>query len=242
MIKITLAVGLASLCVAARADAGVRGYSSFHRVAANGNVIVDLVVVTDRASDRLLNVFNVRTTSVFLQGPDASAQGFRPDSSTSTRSNATDSFCTLGVFGGGPIGGEYYAPANQTGGGSLTSPDGGFTTGWSSASSAIPTNAGWFFDPPFQADSLSESLSNFVGQRSDSSTAAATGQWGVWCGHWVFAPGTTSAVIAMNVSVKDGVSGATMQPASQSFDQLPAPGALALLGLAGAAGSRRRRN
>lgn len=230
---------VASLSLAAVANAGVRGYSSFHRVAANGNVVVDLVVVTDRASDRLLNVFNVQTTSVFLQGSDASTHGFRPDGSSSSRSNSIDSFCTLGVFGGGPINGEYYAPANQVGD-YLTRPDGAFTTGWSSASSAIPTNAGWFRIPT-EPDSLSESLSNFVGQRSDSSVAAATGQWGVWCGHWVFAPGTTSAVIALNVSVKDGVSGATIQPASQSFDQLPAPGGLALLGFAGFTGSRRRR-
>jgi len=235
MTKNKLAAGIALLSVVAGADAGVRGYSAFHRIAANGNVIVDLVVVTDRASDRLLNVFNVRTTSVFLQGSDASTHGFRPDSSTSTRSNSTDSFCTLGVLGAGPIGGEYYATT-----GISTSPDGGFTTGWDTASSAIPTNAGWYYSPPTQPDSLGESLENFVGQRADSSTAAATGQWGVWCGHWVFAPGTTSAVIAMNVSVKDGVSGATIQPASQSFEQIPAPGALALLSLAGVASRRRR--
>ncbi|MBM4100573.1 MAG: hypothetical protein FJ260_11620, partial [Planctomycetes bacterium] len=89
-------------------------------------------------------------------------------------------------------------------------------------------------------DQLSESLANFTGARRNSSTAAAGGSFGVWCGHWVFAPGTTSAIISMTASVKDGVTNQTVQGSAANFQQIPAPGALALLSLAGVASRRRR--
>jgi len=235
----TFACLMVAAAAGASAHAGVLGYSAFSRTASNGNVVVDLVVVTERASDRLLNVFNVQTTAAFVQAAGQATQGFRPDLATSSRSNSTDSFCTLGLRDGVPIGGEFFAPGSFSGSG--VQPDGGFPTGWSSAASSIPTNAGWYYSPPTTIDALSENLANFSGDRRSSSAAAAVGQWGVWCGHWVFAPGTNSAFMTLNVSVKDGVTGATIQPAAQGFDQLPAPGAIALLGIAGAAGTRRRR-
>ena len=230
-------VASAAGLVSASADAGILGYAAFSRTI-GANKVVDLVAVTERASDRVLNIFNVNTTQAgnpaFIQLAGLSTRGFKPDAATSNRNNGVDSFCTIGVQGGAPYYGEYYAAGN-------TGPDGGFTTGWTTLGNTMPANCGWFISPPTGPDNVSESLANFSGLRANSSAAAAAGTFGVWLGHWVFAGNTTSALISCTVSVKDGVSGATVTGSVTNFNQLvPAPGALALLSIAGFASRRRR--
>jgi hypothetical protein len=222
-------VGTASLV--ASADAGFLGLAAFSRTASNGNVVVDLVAVTQRASDRVLSVYNANTSSTFIQQAGITTRGFKPDAATNTRANIVDSFCTIGsVFDYG----DYYANGNSAA-------DGNFTTGWSTLGTTMPANAGWFTSPPTDAVTLSESLSNFSGLRANSSGATAAGTFGVWLGHWVFAPGTTSAIISLGVFVKDGITGTTVDTYTTNFQQMvPAPGALAILGLAGMASRRRR--
>jgi hypothetical protein len=225
-------VASAAGLVSASADAGILGYAAFTRTI-GANKVVDLVAVTERASDRVLNIFNVNTSSTFIQQAGLSTRGFKPDAASSNRNNGVDSFCTIGVQGGAPYYGEYYAAGN-------TGPDGGFTTGWTTLGNTIPANCGWFISPPTGPDNVSESLANFTGTRVNSAGAAA-GTFGVWVGHWVFAAGTNSALISATVSIKDGVSGATVTGSVTNFQQLvPAPSALALLGLAGVASRRRR--
>jgi len=232
--KIGFIAVLGTASLVASADAGVLGFAAFSRTASNGNVVVDLVVVTERASDRLLNVFNVNTSSTFIQQAGTATRGFKPDAASSTRSNTVDSFCTIGVEGGAPYEGQYYASGG-------TSADGGFSTGWTTPGTTIPANAGWFGSPPTLPDQLSESLANFTGDRANSSAAAAGGTFGVWVGHWVFAPGTTSAIISMTASVKDGLTSQVVTGSATGFQQIvPAPGALALLSFAGVASRRRR--
>ena len=219
--------------VSASADAGILGFASFVRTASNGNKVVDLVAVSNSATDKVLNTFNVQTTSTFIQQTGVATRGFKPDAATSNRSNTTDSFCTIGVDGGAPYGGEYYASA-------ATGADGGFSTAWSTAGTTIPNNAGWFVSPPTLPDGLAESLANFTGERVNSNAAAASGNLGIWLGHWVFAGSTNSAVISMTISAQVG--GQTVTSSVQGFDQLavPAPGALALIGIAGFTSRRRR--
>ena len=221
-------VGTASLV--ASADAGFLGLAAFSRTASNGNVVVDLVAVTQRASDRVLSVYNANTSSTFIQLAGITTRGFKPDAATNTRTNTVDSFCTIGsVFDYG----DYYANGNSAA-------DGNFTTGWSTLGNTMPANAGWFTSPPTDAVTLSESLSNFTGTRVNGG-AAASGSFGVWLGHWVFAPGTTSAIISLGYTDKDGISGVSNQAVIAGFEQIvPGPGALALLGLAGIASRRRR--
>jgi len=225
-----------SLLVASSADAGILGFAAFVRpagISPTSNVIVDLVAVSNSATDKVLNAFNVQTSSTFIQQAGTATRGFKPDAASSTRSNTVDSFCTIGVEGGAPYYGEYYASG-------ATGADGGFSTGWTTLATTIPNNAGWFLSPPTLPDNVSESLANFTGTRLNSSTAAAGGSFGVWVGHWVFAAGTNSAIISLTASGKDGVSGATVTSSAQGFQQIPAPGALALLSLAGVASRRRR--
>ncbi|MEI6475182.1 MAG: PEP-CTERM sorting domain-containing protein, partial [Planctomycetota bacterium] len=61
-----------------------------------------------------------------------------------------------------------------------------------------------------------------------------------WCAHFVVAG--NNAVINFNAfaSIKDGVTAAVSQSQSSGAFNVPAPGALALLGLAGFASRRRR--
>jgi hypothetical protein len=144
-----------------------------------------------------------------------------------------DSFCTIGVEGGAPYYGEYYASG-------ATGADGGFSTGWTTLGTTMPTNAGWFVSPPTLPDGASESLANFTGNRVNSNAGAAAGNFGIWLGHWVFAGTTNSALISLTISAQVG--GQTVTASVTNFDQLavPAPGALALLSLAGVASRRRR--
>jgi MYXO-CTERM domain-containing protein len=77
------------------------------------------------------------------------------------------------------------------------------------------------------------------GTLGSAGTAAAN--YGIWCGHIVVAGAGTmgnNILWSASVSIKDGVTSATDQRISTFA--VPAPGALALLGLAGFASRRRR--
>jgi hypothetical protein len=231
--KIGFIAVLGTASLVASADAGILGFAAFSRTASNGNKVVDLVAVSNSATDKVLNAFNVQTSSTFIQLAGAATRGFKPDAASSTRSNIVDSFCTIGVDGGAPYEGQYYASG-------ATGADGGFTSGWTTLGTTMPTNAGWFVSPPTLPDGASESLANFTGNRVNSNAGAAAGNFGIWLGHWVFAGTTNSALISLTISAQVG--GQTVTASVTNFDQLavPAPGALALLSLAGVASRRRR--
>ena len=234
---IIAAVGTASFI--ASADAGVLGYSAFTYTASNGNVVIDVFTVVSNASDRLLNVYNVNLTTTqggatlatFVQQAGTATRGWKPDANTSTRSNIVDSFMTIGVDGGAPYMGEYYASAG-------TGADGSFTN-WSSLAPTVPANAGWFLSPPTLPDNLAASMSGMTGTRTNTGTAGSS-NLGIWCAHLVMAPGTTSVFWNATSAVKDGVTAATVTTTAPSTNLIPAPGALALIGLAGFSSRRRR--
>ena len=169
---IIAAVGSASFI--ASADAGVLGYSAFYKTASNGNVVIDVFTVVSNATDRLLNVYNVNLTTTqgsstlatFVQQAGTATRGWKPDGATSTRSNIVDSFMTIGVNGGAPDYGQYYASA-------ATGADGGFTSGWSTLGNTVPANAGWFLSPPTLPDNMAESMAGMTGIRVNSGAAAA---------------------------------------------------------------------
>ena len=230
-------VGAASLVVSA--DAGVLVFSCFTRTASNGNTVIDVFAVMSNASDRLLSVSNANLTttqggstlSTYVQQVGTATRGWKPDATTSTRSNIVDSFMTIGVDGGGPYGGEYYASASTT-------PDYYFTN-WSVVASTVPALAGWYANPPILPDNLAESMSGMTGTRTNTGTAGSS-NLGIWCAHLVMAPGTASVFWGGTSAVKDGVTGATVTTTALATNLIPAPGALALLGLAGFSSRRRR--
>jgi hypothetical protein len=248
-------VGTAS--IVASADAGFLGFVASVRTV-GANTVIDIFAGVDNASDKFLNVYNANiSTSLaggFVQKAGLSNKTWKPDAAnfTSTRNTNDDSFMTAGTFSGGAYGGEFYASTNTNG-------DPNFTgTSWSAtpaspAATTVPANAGWYTGDPTSVDNRAESLAGMIGRVNSGATAAsgntagslggASANFGIWCGHIVVAGSATlgapigNILWSASVSIKDGVTGLTDQRIS-TF--VPAPGALALLGIAGFASRRRR--
>ena len=249
-------VGTASLV--ASADAGFLGFVALAKQS-GANVIVDIYTAVGNAGDKFLNVYNVNASATggFFQATGLANKTWKPDAASfnSTRSSI-DSFMTAGTYSGGAYGGEYYASTNTNG-------DPNFTgTSWnatpaSAAATTIPANAGWYTGDPTSVDNSAQLLAPLaVGYtrfdtgataqsgNTNGSVGSANATYGIWCSHLVIT-GTLNAnlmtsLIAWSgsVSIKD-VGGTTDQRIS-TFAAIPAPGALALLGVAGFASRRRR--
>ena len=234
-------IGAASLV--ASVDAGFAGFVAFSRNV-GANTVIDVFAAVDNAGDKFLNVYNTASNGTFVQKAGLSNKTWKPDAAnfTSTRSVTDDSFMTAGTFSGAAYGGEFYASGNTNG-------DPNFTgTSWnatlaSPAATTIPNLAGWYTGDPPSVDNNAELLANAVagGTRVDGSGAAGK-SYGIWVSHLVVAG--NNKVIGVDfsfsafASIKD-VGGAVSQ-ASSAF-AVPAPGAIALVGLAGLAAGRRRR-
>ena len=246
-------VGTAS--IVASADAGFLGFVASVRTV-GANTVIDIFAGVDNASDKFLNVYNANiSTSLaggFVQKAGLATKTWKPDTAgfTSTRNTSDDSFMTAGTFSGGSYGGEYYASANTNGDPNFTGSSWNATPA-SPAATTVPVNAGWYTGDPTSVDNRAESLAGMIGRVNSGSTAAsgntagsvgsANAAYGIWCGHLVVAGYSTTMgtnlLWSASISIKDGVTGATDQRIS-SF--VPAPGALALVGLAGFASRRRR--
>ena len=252
-------VGTASLV--ASANAGFLGFVASVRTV-GANTVIDIFAGVGNSSDKFLNVYNANiSTSLaggFVQKPGLATKPWKPDTAgfTSTRNTSDDSFFTAGTFSGGAYGGEFYASSNTNG-------DPNFTgTSWnatpaSPAATTVPANAGWYTGDPTRVDNRAESLAGMIGRINAAATAAsgntagslggATANYGIWCGHLVVVgTGMRSHDIVQgnilwsaSMSIKDGVTGATDQRIS-TFAAVPAPGALAVLAIAGFASRRRR--
>jgi MYXO-CTERM domain-containing protein len=251
-------VGTASLV--ASADAGFLGFVALAKQS-GANVIVDIYTAVGNSSDRFLNVYNLNASTTaaggFYQQAGLATKTWKPDAANfaSTRSSV-DSFMTAGTYSGGAYGGEYYASTNTNG-------DPNFTgTSWngtpaSAPATTIPALAGWYTGDPTSVDNSAQLLAPLsVGYtRIDSGATAASGgtagsvgsanaTYGIWCSHIVIAGTLNSATLFNGViswvgaaSIKDGVTSGTSQAIS---NMAPAPGAIALLGVAGFASRRRR--
>ena len=237
MKNMILAVSAVS-AVTFSANAGFLGFVASARNV-GGNTIVDVFAGVSNASDKFLRVYNTVSDTVFVQKNSLETKTWKPDSAgfASTRNTLNDSFMTAGTFSGGQYGGEYYASANTNG-------DPNFTgTSWnatpaSALATTIPNLAGWYTGDPTSVDNVSESILGMIGRQDLSGGAAATR--GIWVAHFVVAGNNAVINFSAFTSIKDGVSGAVSQSQSSGAFNVPAPGALALLGLAGFASRRRR--
>ena len=247
--------GAASLV--ASADAGFAGFVAYSRNVGT-NTVIDVFAAVTNASDKFLNVYDTVSNGTFVQKAGLATKTWKPDAAgfTSTRSVSDDSFMTAGTFSGGAYGGDYYASGNTNG-----DPNFNPSTTWSptpasAPATTIPTNAGWYTGDPPSVDNGAELMSTWASSvgatRSDSNLVSTTAPWaapatsagatyGIWVSHLVVA-GNNKVIgvdftFAASASIKDLVSGNT----TQARYNIPAPGALAVLGLAGLAGGRRRR-
>jgi MYXO-CTERM domain-containing protein len=229
-------VGTASLI--ASADAGFLGFVGSVRNV-GGNTVVDVFAGVSNASDKFLNVYNTVSDGVFVQKAGNATKTWKPDTTlfTSTRNTLDDSFMTAGSarFAGDS---EIYASGK-------TNADPNFTgTSWdgapgSPAATTIPNLAGWYTGDPTSPDNNAESLAGITGRQNLS--GGATANFGIWCAHFVVAGENAVINFSAFTSIKDGVTGGTSQAQSSgAFNAIPAPGAIALLGLASFASRRRR--
>ena len=228
-------VGSATL--AASVEAGFLGFVVFAKQS-GANVIVDIYAAVGNSSDKFLNVYNLNASTTaaggFFQATGLLNKTWKPDAASfnSTRSSV-DSFMTAGTYSGAAYGGEYYASTNTNG-------DPNFTgTSWnpnpaSPAATTIPANAGWYTGDPTSVDNNAELL-DFPGYiRIDSGATAASGGTagsfgsagatrGIWVSHLVIVGTLNSNLMSSLVSwsgsasIKDGVSGATVQAISRFY-------------------------
>jgi len=237
--KTVLFVAAAASAVVASADAGFLGFVASSRTV-GAYTVVDIFAGVQNASDKFLNVYNTTSNGTFYQAAGLANKTWKPDAAgfTSTR-NSIDSFMTAGTFSGGSYGGEFYASTNTNGDPNFTGASWNPTPA-SAAATTIPALAGWYTGDPTSIDNGAESIAGL--QNRINGTGAAGANFGIWCAHLVLTGNQligTDFTFSAFASIKDGVSGAVSQ-ASSSFAAIPAPGAIALLGLAGFAARRRR--
>jgi MYXO-CTERM domain-containing protein len=255
---------VASLTLASAASADFVGWTSSVRTV-NGGFLVNIFAATNNSSDVILNVYggtpgqpsagSITTNSVggFKQG--AGAQGVWAPSG-SQNWTTLDSFLTVGgslntitnaFTGNGSTAGD--PPWNVT----YTDTDTGEETSVNAFNT--PSNASGFENPYLNnipatggffiagTSSPARNLASLGAARNASSNAAAAAaSFGMLVGQFYVAQLSSEAVKFTNM-------GATLRRSDNSLSQaafnitvgVPAPGALALLGVAGLASGRRRR-
>ena len=248
----TIAVAiLGTSSIVASADAGFMGFVALAKQSGS-YVLVDVYTAVGNASDKFLNVYetDISTTNAggFYQQPGLATKTWKPDAANfnSTRSSI-DSFMTAGTYSGGAYGGEYYASTNTYGGPNLTD------TSWngtpaSPPATTFPANLGWYTGEPWSVDNNAQLLAplavgytRFDSSNTPGSAGSANAQYGIWCSHLVLANATLANLQLYYSAVaptRDGVSNTTDSRRGTLI--IPAPGAIALLGIGGIAVRRRR--
>jgi MYXO-CTERM domain-containing protein len=253
---------VASLTLASAASADFVGWTSSVR-SVSGGYLVNIFAATNNSSDVILNVYggtagqpsagSITTNSAggFLQG--AGTQGvWAPVGSQNW--TTLDSFLTIG--GGFNTTSQAFLANGNTAGDppwNVTYTD--TDTGETASANAFntPSNESGFTNPYLNnipatggffiagTSSPARSLTSLGANRSVSSNAAAAAaSFGMLVGQFYVAQLSSEAVKFTNM-------GATLRRSDNSLSQaafnvtVPAPGALALLGVAGLASGRRRR-
>ena len=187
--------------------------------------VVDLYLEVD-ASDVLLNVYNFNDVNLgtsYFQG--LTAAGWAPNEQgsifTTEVSQNFDSFVTIG--GTGARSGN---PLQMAGNGTATDPNFGTNT-----AAGPGANAGWYNGNP----------NNPNGAALDLTSVGLNGKIGVFIGRFSQANSDGFSMIGSTgeATFNEGL-GTQGQQAGFTVVEIPAPGALALLGLAGLAARRRR--
>ncbi len=182
----------------------------------------------DGATDTVLNAFNLNglagsTTNAFYHKDnfDSSDPGqlsqtvgtWAPQATGSALNNRPfDSYLAIG---GNPV------LANSTN----ADPSWGAALSWNRADIPNGLNVGWFNSNP-------PNLQGRVGATGNLADSVRLGQF-------VIARDFNAGTFNIKIGYNDGIAGSPVQFAEATFN-LPAPGAIALLGLAGLAGRRRR--
>ncbi len=236
---------LAGLAVAGSASATFVGYFVSVTQVTTGGVLLDQYRVVARfngPTDTVLNVFNFSYTGgasvadaygAFYHKDNSSYNGgvlskqygtWSPTLTGSpTLNRPFDSYLVIG--GAATATNTTNADPSWNSGGSGAHAGG--ASGWNRADLLNNGTMGWFNSSP-------PNLQGRVGVAPNTATEVLLGQFvidrGAFAGNWT-----------LTIGYNDGIAGSAVQFATNSFAiGVPAPGALALLGLAGFAGRRRR--
>ena len=201
----------------------------------NSGVSLDVYVLYARfngAQDTVLNAFNFNrtdggATNIFYHKDNAyynsgvlmKTYGTWNPAQTTLANRGVDSWLTIG---------------SSTGSTNTTNADPSWTgaASWNRPDVLNNANVGWFnSNPP-----------NFQGRVGVGTGAAANPADSVRLGQFVVDAGANAGTWNLKIGYNNGVTGSPVQFAetSFSFGTVPTPGAIALLGLAGLAGRRRR--
>jgi hypothetical protein len=226
MLKMTV-LALAAT-VSSVASASFVGFYTDMTTVTDGGTTVDVYVLYARfnaPTDTVLNAYNFNglagaTMNGFFHKDNANSGVLQTTSGTwnpsQTGSIANnrpyDSYVTIG---GLP------SVTNVTN----ADPSWGAAPSWNRADVPNGQNVGWFNSNP-------PSLQGRVGGTGNTADSVRLGQF-------VIASGANAGTFNLKIAFNNGVAGSPVQFAESTFS-LPAPGAIALLGLAGLAGRRRR--
>ena len=218
--------------LAASASAGFTGWTAAMSSDAN-YIYMDVFAGFDSGADHVLNVFDMNIAAQgtsFYQAPGPTTSRWAPSAYTSSDTSA-DSFVTLGD--------TVYAGVRYAG--TTTAADPSFTNYNTFNATSIPTNAGWYSTAPLGPEGDAVALSAIQGKQ----WFGAPSLFVVRVAHFVFTvssvqPGSTVS-FAGSTGYRTGSSTDVFFGTDAQIFQVPAPGAIALLGAAGLIGARRRR-
>ena len=260
--KTLIATSVAGLALASAASADFVGWTSSVRTV-SGGYLVNIFAATNNSSDVILNVYggtagqpsagSITTNSAggFLQG--AGALGVWAPSG-SQNWTTLDSFLTIGGSlttttnawtGNGSTAGDppWNVTYTDTDTGEETSVNAfntqsnasGFTNPYTNV---IPATAGFFWAGQFSPARSLASLGANRGVSSNAAAAAAT--FGMLVGQFYVAQLQADSVKFTNMGATLRRSDSSLSQAAFNISVIPAPGAIALLGVAGFAARRRR--
>jgi MYXO-CTERM domain-containing protein len=226
-------VALASASVVTAANAGYTGFQAIVRDAGAGRTFVDVFAGFNTAGDKLLNVFNMNIAvtggAAFVQQAGVAPSKWKPIDDTSSDASQ-DSFTTLGGFS---YGGSFFTSYSSAG-------DPNFTNYTTANATTIPALAGWYNGNPPSTDILAISTGSVSANWTGAKEGAA-GSLSVWVGHFLVNKAISDTSWTMTFAGSASFNSGSNATDSRVFHNVPAPGALALLAVAGIAGGRRRR-
>ena len=217
---------------ASSASAGFTGWTAAMSSDAN-YIYMDVFAGFNSSADHVLSVLDMNIAAQgtsFYQAPGASVNRWAPVTYTSSDTSA-DSFVTIGDT---IEEGVRYA-------GTATAADPSFTNYNTSNATTIPVNAGWYSYLPLGPEGDAVALSVIQGKQWFGEDS----QFVVRVAHLVFTvssvqPGSTVS-FAGTTGYRTGSSTDVSFGTDTQIFQVPAPGVMALLGLAGIIGTRKRR-
>ena len=166
-----------------------------------------------------------------VQSTSAGEQSWRRLDGVSN-SASLDSFVTLGGY----VDGEFrYASSTVQG-------DPSFTNYNTAGATTIPSQAGWYNSDPNSTDVGATLLAGSPGfPQGSRDPRSAGGQYGVWVAHILVNKAISNASWSLSFTGFAAYNGGVYNADARMFHVIvPAPGAIALLGVAGLAGRRRR--